>query len=424
MNIEYLNETCNCMPIDPGRVAATIAGGSLALQTSLAQRPVMFAGSPVFLSPADLSDMQAQVSSIEKILYTPDFEELLFNRCNDQHSELAQPICRGESTPGLFMGYDFHMTREGPRLIEINTNAGGAFIVHNLYNSLSDMPVCGEKWGGASDPAWMFTMVIKEWQHAGRHGIPQTLAIVDEAPQTQFLHPDFVLAQQYFEDYGIQVYVADPAEMNFHNGSLTLDGEVIDLVYNRLTDFYFTQPAQRVLRNAWTSNAVVVSPSPEHHARFADKRNLALLTTQPYLLREPLSGADPVLSTIPRTWIVTADNSAELWQNRKGLFFKPADGFAGRGAYRGAKMTRRVWSDILQLKDGSYVAQEQVQAPSRWIDASGKALKYDVRAFTYDGEIKLLAARVYQGQTTNFRTPGGGFAPVVLLGNDTSKSLL
>jgi hypothetical protein len=24
----------------------------------------------------------------------------------------------------------------------------------------------------------------------------------------------------------------------------------------------------------------------------------------------------------------------------------------------------------------------------------------------------LVAARLYQGQTTNFRTPGGGFAPV------------
>jgi hypothetical protein len=26
-----------------------------------------------------------------------------------------------------------------------------------------------------------------------------------------------------------------------------------------------------------------------------------------------------------------------------------------------------------------------------------------------------VAARLYQGQTTNFRTPGGGFSPVVVL---------
>jgi hypothetical protein len=37
----------------------------------------------------------------------------------------------------------------------------------------------------------------------------------------------------------------------------------------------------------------------------------------------------------------------------------------------------------------------------------------DVRLYTYQGEILLAAARLYQGQTTNFRTEGGGFSPVL-----------
>ena len=37
--------------------------------------------------------------------------------------------------------------------------------------------------------------------------------------------------------------------------------------------------------------------------------------------------------------------------------------------------------------------------------------KTDVRLYVYDGQNLLTAARLYQGQTTNFRTPGGGFAP-------------
>jgi hypothetical protein len=40
------------------------------------------------------------------------------------------------------------------------------------------------------------------------------------------------------------------------------------------------------------------------------------------------------------------------------------------------------------------------------------ALKVDVRAYAYDGRPQLIAARLYRGQTTNFRTAGGGFAPV------------
>lgn len=45
---------------------------------------------------------------------------------------------------------------------------------------------------------------------------------------------------------------------------------------------------------------------------------------------------------------------------------------------------------------------------------TGNDLKLDIRAYAYAGEIQLVAARLYMGQTTNFRTPGGGFAPVFL----------
>ena len=43
---------------------------------------------------------------------------------------------------------------------------------------------------------------------------------------------------------------------------------------------------------------------------------------------------------------------------------------------------------------------------------AAQALKFDLRCYAYDGRVQFTAARLYQGQTTNFRTPGGGFAPV------------
>ena len=53
------------------------------------------------------------------------------------------------------------------------------------------------------------------------------------------------------------------------------------------------------------------------------------------------------------------------------------------------------------------------------VDGERKQLKVDIRNYTYDGRVMLVAARLYQGQTTNFRTPGGGFAPV-LTGHNAS----
>jgi hypothetical protein len=52
----------------------------------------------------------------------------------------------------------------------------------------------------------------------------------------------------------------------------------------------------------------------------------------------------------------------------------------------------------------------------RLVDAADPAapqpMKFDLRNYVYDGTVQWVAARLYQGQTTNFRTPGGGFAPV------------
>ena len=111
---------------------------------------------------------------------------------------------------------------------------------------------------------------------------------------------------------------------------------------------------------------------------------------------------------------MTPGDADELWSCRRSLFFKPVCGFGSRGAYRGDKLTRRVWAEVAA---GGYVAQDLVAPGERVVEVDGERqrLKVDLRAYTYRGRILLLAARTYDGQTTNFRTPGGGFAPIVVL---------
>jgi hypothetical protein len=68
-----------------------------------------------------------------------------------------------------------------------------------------------------------------------------------------------------------------------------------------------------------------------------------------------------------------------------------------------------------EIMHGDYVAQKLAPPGERAVcvnDAEAVLLKYDVRCYVYDGQVQLVAARLYQGQTTNFRTPGGGFALV------------
>lgn len=59
------------------------------------------------------------------------------------------------------------------------------------------------------------------------------------------------------------------------------------------------------------------------------------------------------------------------------------------------------------------MAQALIVPGETAVDAvADKPLKFDLRDYVYYGHVQWTAARLYQGQTTNFRTPGGGFAPV------------
>ncbi|TIX34374.1 MAG: hypothetical protein E5V36_28480, partial [Mesorhizobium sp.] len=69
--------------------------------------------------------------------------------------------------------------------------------------------------------------------------------------------------------------------------------------------------------------------------------------------------------------------------------------------YRGDKVTKGVWAEIAR---GGYVAQAFATPGQRMIEIDGASAprKMDVRLYTYDGQVLLAAARLYQGQTTNF----------------------
>jgi hypothetical protein len=161
---------------------------------------------------------------------------------------------------------------------------------------------------------------------------------------------------------------------------------------------------------------VVVTPNPHVHALFADKRNLALLSDSERLSQWglPIDALIALEKGIPKTRIVSAANADELWRDRGALFFKPARGHGSKAAYRGDKVTRRVWSEIAA---GDYVAQAYAAPSLRGISQASERskLKVDIRLYTYAGSLLIAAARLYQGQTTNMRTPGGGFAPVLIV---------
>jgi hypothetical protein len=353
---------------------------------------------------ANLEAMDRVVAAVHDLVMSPYYRERVL--------AAAPELARAPMQPdfGLFSGYDFHLTPNGPRLIEINTNAGGAF-----YGALMDDRRHQRGVAGAHPLGYWSDLFIRqvrnEWSLAGRGNL-STVAIVDDQPDTQFLRLEFQLAARELRAAGINAFVADPRELSFRDGCLHRGTTRIDLVYNRLTSFALDRPEDAPLREALNAGGTWITPGPRAHALLASKGNLSLMGDDAFLVAAGLGSEarQALRHAVPKTVLMTADNRAELWDRRCDLYFKPLGGFGSRGVYAGAKLTRKTW-DAMGAQ-GAYVAQQEVP-PSRVAVPGYPDMRCDVRTYAYQGRSFMRLARVYRGQTTNFRTPGGGFASVV-----------
>lgn len=377
----------------------------------------MFAARPVFVDGAQTLRMAEVIHAVESVVALPAYRDLVL--------EAAPAIARlgAEGPKGVFFGYDFHVGTDRLGLIEINTNAGGAMlnavlaraqraccvVMAGMTPTLSDVDAFEER---------IANMFVQEWALACRGRPLANIAIVDETPEEQYLYPEFLLFQRLFERHGLRAVIVGPTDLQWRGGVLWAGDLAVDLVYNRLTDFYLEEPGSAALREAYLQDAVVLTPNPRAHALYADKRNLALFSDPLRMswLGVPDAVQKVLLAHVPHTEVVVADAAQRLWDARRSLFFKPVAGFGSRAAYRGDKLTKRVWQEILA---GDYVAQAFVTPGERRISEgdAAQAMKFDMRAYAYKGSVMWLAARLYQGQTTNFRTLGGGFAPVYSSGS-------
>ena len=423
--VDALNRACFCVSLDQDAVARALDSelGQPGLSAMVRERcPYLFAAQPVFIAATQLQRMAQVMQAIESVVALPAYLE--------QVLVTAPAIARlGHNGPiGAFFGYDFHLNQGRLGLIEINTNAGGAML--NAVLARAQRACCTAM--EAMEPSvasvkafeqHIIDMFHKEWHLAGRTRPLASIAIVDESPEAQYLYPEFLLFKQLFERHGLSAVIASPTSLEFRNGVLWYGDLAIDLVYNRLTDFYLEQATSAALREAYLQQAVVLTPHPRAHALYADKRRLVLFSDAAQLqgLGVPQATQQVLLAHVPHTEVVNAADEQRLWSARRSLFFKPVAGFGSRAAYRGDKLTRRVWQDILA---GDYVAQAIVAPGERQVDKhdAEKTLKFDLRAYAYDGAVQWVAARMYQGQTTNFRTPGGGFAPVYSTGDASGRT--
>ena len=273
---ERLNRTCFCITLDRDALCRALereAGDSEFCKTFVRTRANLFSNVPVFLPAPALAKMHTIVAAIEAAARLPGYRSAVLS--------WAPKIAHADRGPlGAFMGYDFHLHDDGPRLIEVNTNAGGAFL--NAWLARAQRACCAEVEHGLATgddfEGAVLRMFNDEWLRQRNSNSLHRIAIVDDRPDDQYLYPEFVLAQQMLLKAGIDAMIADASELRYESGRLLARGEPVELVYNRLVDFALDRPEHLALRAAYADGAVVLTPNPHNHALLADKRNLTLLS--------------------------------------------------------------------------------------------------------------------------------------------------
>ncbi len=356
--------------------------------------------------------IQRTVQILFRIAHSPAYEQRV-----DAGADAFTRFTPGNF--GVFMGYDFHITPAGPKLIEVNTNAGGALLNGLHTASLCDPErlacLCADLLPVEEIQERIVRTFVSEFEAVRGVGArPALIAIADERPREQFLYPEFELFAQLFEAQGIRAAICDTAELALAEDGLALRGERVDLVYLRDTDFGLASPRAAALRAAYLARQVVVTPAPREHHLLANKRRLAIFSSAA-AIAELGAGAEEVqhlAEVVPETRDLAELGRERAWLERKEWVFKPSASFGSRAVYRGDKISRTKLEQI--AGDADFLAQRRVEPGLVEVEteAGPREMKFDVRAYAYRDEVLLLGARVYQGQVTNLRSAGGGFSAI------------
>lgn len=315
------------------------------------------------------------------------------------HVDQIKSVCAAifEVTPsrpdvakGIFTSVDFYITDDGPRVIEVNTNSAGAILVE-LITAFQTHRL-------APSFEWIRSMMTIGLIDAGWDSVTvPVIAIVDESPDLQKTRFDFQMANALFLSFGWQSGIWDPGQLTWDgNRLITPDGRPVDFVYNRYCDFMLESPLAAPLVQFYTARPRSISPNPGVYTQYADKACLIAWSQFPQLSQ-----------AIPAPMGLSDLSPDAVWANRRTLFFKPRRSYGSKAVYKGDGISKKVFESLWQ---SDYIAQPYFKAGQQEFD--GQSFKYDIRAYVWEGQVQLMGARLFQGQVTNFKTPGGGFAAV------------
>ena len=201
---DSLNADCTCITLDRTALCRALdgeVGDAEFCRQLVVTHPTLISHLPVFLRGEHVARMAEIITAIEAIAKLEGYQNAAL--------QTAPAIARFRPGPiGVLMGYDFHLGPDGPKLIEINTNAGGALI--NAFVARAQKACCSPvelMWSELSAGQHIDTTFVDsfrtDWRLQRGDQPLIRIAVVDANPAAQYLYPEFVLFQRLFRRHNI-----------------------------------------------------------------------------------------------------------------------------------------------------------------------------------------------------------------------------
>ena len=333
---------------------------------------------------------------------------------------------------------DAFVTPDGPRFIEINSDAPAGFgYSDRMARLFQELPVFRDfarrlPVSYQDSDAALVRAVVGQWRPSGGAGRPR-IAIIDWAEVKT--RPDQEILREAFAARGFECLLADPREVDVRGGRLHAGGGAVDLVYRRavLSELVEREEEVKAFLQAYDQGLCPFVNS--FRCRLSeDKAFFAVLTDEAFAHLMSEEEAELVSRALPWTRRVaerrTFKDGREIdllpfvIAGREHLVLKPAHSYGGRSVFLGSETSPDEWEAAARAGlEAPWVVQERVAIPEEPFpihdDETGELtfvpLKVNANPFYVVGEEAGAVTRASRSSVINV-SAGGGSVPTFVIG--------
>jgi hypothetical protein len=272
--------------------------------------------------------------------------------------------------------------------------------------------------------------LLDAWRAWGGQGLPR-IAIVDWREVATY--SEFLLFQESFGRAGVPAIIADPDELELHQGRLWAQSGPVDLVYRRVvtSELVAHGGLDHPLVRAVAERAACVVNSFRMKlllkksilAVLHDEANRAWFTPEQ---QATIARCIPWTRRLREGYSTYAGERIDLLPfvlaNRERMVLKPNDDYGGRGVVVGWELDAEAWQEaVMAGLTASTVVQERVEVPRELYPAFvegrleiGERL-LDLDPYVYNGNlIEGCGVRLATSAILNVSAGGGSAVPMLI----------